>query len=67
LIVVIETVLVGTTGLFKESTTLPENEKFAAPLPSSPSVMIYETVIIVPFCSFFPKYPSPNKSSYFSS
>jgi hypothetical protein len=35
----------GTTTSDKLSRILPAYAKFAAPLPSSPSVMIYDTVI----------------------
>ena len=36
------------------------------PLPSVPSVTIYETVIIALSSSFLPKTPSPNNNSYLS-
>ena len=56
---------VGGMIFFKVSNTVPEYVKFEGPLPSLPSVMIYPTVISVPFSNFLPKTPSPNNNSYF--
>ena len=52
------------TGLstpFSTYDKLPENVKFAPPLPSIPFVTMYDTVIVPPFSGFLPKMLSPNK------
>ena len=50
----------------------PEKENLWTPFPSSPSVVIYLTLISSPSSpaavpNFLPKYPSPNFNSYLSS
>ena len=48
-------------------TIVPENVKLLAPFPSIPLLIIYDTLILLPFAGFFPKILSPNIIWYFSS